>query len=330
MTTETLTVLFTDIVGSTELFASLDRRRGGLVLSDHFALLGEEIEHRGGRAVKNLGDGLMVVFPCGRDAIECAVAMQRATARQPGGDGRAALSIRVGISSGDVRVENGDCFGPAVVEASRLCDRARGTQVLLSESTRLLARDYQRLGEVGQLDLKGLPEPTRVWEAHWSPDIAAPVRVVLADDAVLVREGIRLVLEDAGIEVVGQTSDSRGLMRLIGELRPDLAIVDVRMPPTHTIEGLEAAEQIRAQHPATHVLVLSMEIEPRYAARLHASSPTGIGYLLKERVANVREFAEAARRVAAGGTAFEPSFGIPDRQSQPHARIADNGTEDAA
>jgi class 3 adenylate cyclase/CheY-like chemotaxis protein len=304
---QTMTFLFTDIVGSTELLARLEQRKGERLLSGHFRVLRDQIERRGGRVVKTLGDGLMAAFITARDAIECAVAIQRASACQINGTAHGPLSIRVGVSSGDVLVDDGDCFGLPVVEASRLCASANGGQIFVAESTRLLTREYGPIGEVGQLELKGLPEPTTVWEAQWPPN-ALRVRAVLADDAVLMREGIAHVLEAAGIEVVGQASDAHELLRLIDELRPDLAIVDVRMPPTHSVEGLEAAERIRAEHPATGVLILTMEVDPRYAARLRASGPTGIGYLLKERVIDTREFADAARRVAAGGTAFEPAL----------------------
>lgn len=122
-----------------------------------------------------------------------------------------------------------------------------------------------------------------------------------------MREGIAHVLEEAGVEVVGQASDGEELVRLTSELRPDAAIVDVRMPPTHTTEGLEAAEELRARYPRLGVLVLSQEVEAHSAGRLLAAARTGVGYLLKERVANLREFADAVRRVAAGGTAFEAS-----------------------
>jgi DNA-binding NarL/FixJ family response regulator len=131
------------------------------------------------------------------------------------------------------------------------------------------------------------------------------VRAVLADDAALMREGIALVLASAGIEIVGQATNAEELLQLSQDLQPDLAIVDVHMPPTDAIQGLEAAIRIREKHPRTNVLLLSADFEPRYAQRLLAASPAGVGYLVKERVSDVTEFAAAARRVAAGGVAFE-------------------------
>ncbi len=126
------------------------------------------------------------------------------------------------------------------------------------------------------------------------------MRVVIADDAVLVREGIARLLGDAGFEIVGQAGEARELMILVRDRRPDVAIVDIRMPPTNTDEGLIAAREIRARHPETAVLVLSQHLEPSYAMRLLKDAPGGVGYLLKERVGRTDELADAIRRVASG------------------------------
>ena len=132
------------------------------------------------------------------------------------------------------------------------------------------------------------------------------IRVVIAEDSVLLREGIARLLEDAGFEVVGQAGDAEDLMRKVGAHKPDVAVVDVRMPPTHTDEGLRAAIEIRRGHPRTGMLMLSQYIETMYAARLLGGNAAGVGYLLKDRVADVAEFADALARVAAGGTALDP------------------------
>jgi CheY-like chemotaxis protein len=306
MAGRTLTLLFSDIVGSTELLSNLDEGRGARLRQLHLDAMRHEVERHGGRVVKSLGDGVMASFDAAQAGIECGVAMQRTAAHGPRDVKGEPLSIRIGLSSGDVHVEAGDCFGSAVIEASRLCAHATGGQVLVAESTRLLARSHKPLTEIGQLDLKGLPEPTGVWVADWSVDHGGRVRVVLADDAVLVREGIARVLEERGIDVLAQAGDAAELLRATATLRPDLAIVDLRMPPTRTDEGLKAAETLLARHPRTSVLILSQDIESHYAERLLSASQTGVGYLLKERVADTREFADAVRHVATGGTAFEP------------------------
>ena len=126
------------------------------------------------------------------------------------------------------------------------------------------------------------------------------MRIVIADDAALVREGLARLLSDAGFDVAGQAADATGLRRLVRELEPDLAIVDIRMPPTYTDEGLVAAREIRISHPEIGVLVLSQHLEPGYALRLIEESPARVGYLLKERVARVEELTGALRRLAAG------------------------------
>jgi DNA-binding NarL/FixJ family response regulator len=126
------------------------------------------------------------------------------------------------------------------------------------------------------------------------------MRVVIADDAALVREGLALLLAGAGFEIVGEARDVDGLMALVREKKPDLAIVDIRMPPTHTDEGIVAAALIRGHHPDTGVLVLSQHLEPRYAMRLLEHTPSRIGYLLKERIARVEELTDAIRRIDAG------------------------------
>jgi DNA-binding NarL/FixJ family response regulator len=133
------------------------------------------------------------------------------------------------------------------------------------------------------------------------------MRVVLADDSVLLREGIARLLEDAGFEVVGQAGDPDQLMLKVRSYSPDVAIVDIRMPPTHTDEGLRAAREIRENHPGTGVLVLSQYVEAEYALDLLSESAEGVGYLLKDRVADIGEFAAAVRRVGEGGSALDPT-----------------------
>jgi DNA-binding NarL/FixJ family response regulator len=132
------------------------------------------------------------------------------------------------------------------------------------------------------------------------------LRVVIADDSVLLREGIARLLEDSGFEVVGQAGDGEDLLRKVGAHKPDVAVVDVRMPPTHSDEGLRAARRIRAEHPHTAVLVLSQYVDEASALDLLADSSESVGYLLKDRIADVASFTDAVRRVADGGSALDP------------------------
>ena len=134
----------------------------------------------------------------------------------------------------------------------------------------------------------------------------APLRIGLADDAVLLREALAASLQAAGFDVVGQAGDVDGLLALARSATPDVLVVDVRMPPTHTTEGLEAAQLIRREQPGMAILLLSQYIETRYAVELLRDDPSGIGYLLKDRVARIDDLADAVRRVAAGGSVIDP------------------------
>ena len=134
---------------------------------------------------------------------------------------------------------------------------------------------------------------------------SAAVRVVIVEDQALLREGIVALLAENGIEVVAQAEDGPGLQRIVDGHRPDLAICDVRLPPTFTDEGIRAALEARRRHPDLAVLVLSQYVEPVYTGELLASGESGVGYLLKERVSEVRTFVESVKRVAGGGTALD-------------------------
>jgi DNA-binding NarL/FixJ family response regulator len=134
------------------------------------------------------------------------------------------------------------------------------------------------------------------------------LRVAIAEDTVLLREGIARLLEEAGFEIVGQSSTADDLLLKVRSYHPDVAIVDIRMPPTHTDEGLQAAKTIREQHPDVGVLVLSEYLEPAYAMEVISDNAEGVGYLLKQRVSELDEFASAVRRVAEGGSALDPEI----------------------
>lgn len=132
------------------------------------------------------------------------------------------------------------------------------------------------------------------------------MKVVIADDSVLLREGLVRLLEEYGFDVAGQAGDAEDLLRKVGAHKPDVAVIDVRMPPTHTDEGLRAARRIRAEHPGCGVLVLSQYVDEGYALDLLSESTESTGYLLKDRIADIDTFTEAVRRVANGGSALDP------------------------
>ena len=159
---------------------------------------------------------------------------------------------------------------------------------------------------------------------------AGRLRVVLAEDDVLLREGVASLLDQAGFEVTGQAGDADGLLALVRETRPDLVVVDIRMPPTRTTEGLEAAQAIRRQFPQTAILVLSAHVDVEHATELLASG-RGIGYLLKRRVADVAEFLDTIDRVAKGGSVVDPALvaelvGV-QRRSDPLAALSSRERE---
>ncbi|HJG92789.1 response regulator transcription factor [Brachybacterium massiliense] len=138
-------------------------------------------------------------------------------------------------------------------------------------------------------------------------ETGSPLSVVLADDAVLLREGVRSLLEDEGIEVLASVGDGEQLLEEVARHRPQLAIVDVRMPPTHTDEGLVAALRLKREHPQVGVLMLSQHVAREYASELLSAEAPGIGYLLKDRVTEIDGFLDAVHRVAGGGTVIDPA-----------------------
>jgi DNA-binding NarL/FixJ family response regulator len=151
------------------------------------------------------------------------------------------------------------------------------------------------------------------------------VRVVVADDSVILREGLARLLVEAGFEVAGQAGDARELLELVESERPDVAIVDIRMPPTHTDEGLQAAREIRSREPGIGILVLSQYVRPSYALELLSGGTEGVGYLLKDRVSDLDELAGSVRRVGEGGSVLDPTV-VAQLVDRP--RPADDPLED--
>jgi class 3 adenylate cyclase/CheY-like chemotaxis protein len=299
--------MFTDLVSSTELFAALGAADASRFAARHFAGLRDALGvHRGGE-VKTLGDGLMAGFDSVADAIDCAVTMQRAVEGHNRQLPAHRVAMRVGISTGEATVTDGDYFGPPVVEASRLCAAAGPGGILIADVTRILAgTTRQRLEPAGALPLKGLNAATIAWRVEWDADEESGLRVALVDDSALLRQGIAAALRSEGIEVVLEAADAGELLGRLELARPHVVVVDVRMPPTHTTEGLDAAREIKRRLPKIGVLVLSASIDAGAACRLLREVSDGIGYLLKERVADVGELTAAIRTVAGGGTAIDP------------------------
>jgi CheY-like chemotaxis protein len=235
--------------------------------------------------------------------------MQRAFQAATRG-GEPMLGLRAGLATGDVTEEDGDAFGFPVIIASRLCALAQPGQVLLPAGMRdLLGPAAHALRDAGELELKGIGAPVPALELAWEQSGGAGVRVVLADDATLVREGLARLLESEGIEVVAQVADGPSALAAVERERPHVAVLDVRMPPGGDTEGLRVAQELLANGTEAGIILLSTHLNAEYAKTLAAAAGgRGVGYLAKERVADIDEFATAVRTVAAGGTAFDASF----------------------
>jgi DNA-binding NarL/FixJ family response regulator len=235
------------------------------------------------------------------------------------------LPVGIGMDAGDAVAVDGGYRGGALDVAARLCGLAGPGEVLVSQVVRHLAGTLEGLTyqDRGSIQLRHLPEPVRVIRIAPleddpayrfaslgvpSDDIAtaARLRIVVADDSVLFREGVVRVLTEAGFDVVGQAGDGEELLDLVRSDPPDLVITDIRMPPTNTDEGLVAAKQVRDEFPAIGVVVLSQYVETHHAMNLLADSAAGIGYVLKDRVAHVADFADAVRRVSRGQSVIDP------------------------
>ena len=310
----TLTFFFSDIEDSSGLADRLGAAYAG-VLSEARQLQRRAIEKAGGREVDCRGDELFSVFADPASAGSAALEIQRALHSRvwPANE---SVRVRVGLHCGEAE-RSGDGFvGLDVHRASRICQAAHGGQVLASEEAS--AGLGLAVRELGEFDFRGLRDPERIFQlavegltAEFPPlrNVSPHLRhisAVIADDSTLLREGLARLLEESEIDVVGQARNADELMLKVRSYHPDVAIVDIRMPPTQTDEGIRAAKEIRAKHPDTGVLVLSQHVAHTYAVELLAESAQGLGYLLKDRVADVEEFTAAVHRVAEGGSALDP------------------------
>jgi DNA-binding NarL/FixJ family response regulator/class 3 adenylate cyclase len=315
-----VTLLFVDIEDST---GHVQRLGAGYirVLEEFRSVVRGAVAEAGGHEVDCRADELFAAFGRPEDAVAAAVSAQKLLAN-------AVVKARMGIHTGRPALSATTYYGVDVHRAARICDAGRGGQILLSVDTHAALNGDLEVRDLGAHELRGLPAPERILQLvvpgleldfaplrldreteHEVPEEAekASLRVVLAEDSVLLREGIARLLEDGGFEVVGQAGNADELMLKVRSYSPDVALVDIRMPPTHTDEGLRAAKEIREKHPETGVLVLSQYVEAGYAMELLSESAEGVGYLLKDRISDVDDFRAAVRRVAEGGSALDPA-----------------------
>jgi serine/threonine-protein kinase len=339
----TVTFLLTDIEGSTRLLARLGERYTK-VLSDHQRLLRRAFADASGREIDTQGDAFLAVFNRAKDALAAALAGQRALVTHPWPDG-VHVQVRMGLHTGEPAATRDRYIGLALHRAARICAAGHGGQILLSRATYAILADdvlpdltFQDLGEHG---LKDLDRPEQIYQLlvpdlprlfpplrtvarstserlglsdrALEPADALPVakralRVVVADDSVLLREGLSRLLAEAGLDVLASAPDADELLRQIGRVQPDVALTDIKMPPTHVDEGLVAATEIRRLHPKVGVLVLSHYLDSDYAMRLLEEYPERVGYLLKDRVYDVAVLADAIRRIAEGECVVDPTI----------------------
>jgi DNA-binding NarL/FixJ family response regulator/class 3 adenylate cyclase len=313
----TVTFLLADVEGSTALQqnAQVDYP---VVIGRIRDLLRSALSGNGGHEVDAVGDELLAAFTEHGRAVDAALEAQRAM-RDAEWPEDVSVRVRIGLHTGTPSIGVEGYTGVDVVRASRIANAGHGGQIVFSAAT-LEACGHVPHRDLGEHQLEGLPEPVRVYQllADDLPRDFPPLRktiatlgnsitVVLADDTVLLREGVARLLGESGFDVVAQSGNAEDLLRHVAMHKPQVAIVDIRMPPTHTDEGLRAAREIRERFPGTGVLVLSQYVESAYALDLLSESAEGVGYLLKDRVADVEQFASAVRRVAEGGSALDPA-----------------------
>jgi DNA-binding NarL/FixJ family response regulator/class 3 adenylate cyclase len=305
-----VTLLFTDLVGSASLFERHSDEAADAVRREHFDALRRAVAEHGGREVKSTGDGLMVAFPSAVSALRCAVEMQRAAAAE------GELELRIGLDAGEPLPEGDDLYGTPVIVASRLCDAAGAGEILASEIVCKIAgpRISEAIQPVGALKLRGTGERVAAAQVRWRegadthrpaqpPAPARQISVVVADDQQLVRSGFRVILDaEPDIKVVGEARDGRSVLDIVSRTRPDVALMDIRMPE---LDGLKAAERILSEPELdTAVLMLTTFDLDQYiyeALRIGAS-----GFLLKDTPAD--RLLDAVRVAAAGDALLAPSI----------------------
>jgi DNA-binding NarL/FixJ family response regulator/class 3 adenylate cyclase len=323
--------LFADLRGYTEYVEAHGDAAAASLLTTYRALVRDVVARHRGAEIRTEGDSFYVVFPSASSAVQCGLAIARAAADASGADGDARISVGVGIHAGETADHPEGYVGSAVNIAARVCAYASPGDVLVTDTVRSLTRTVLpvRFVRRGTPALKGISEPIAVFRVEPAGDrpsvgkagsqsprplddrparARGVLRVVIADDELLLREGLARLLVDSGFDVVGKAGSAEELLRRVEETRPDIAVVDIKMPPTHTDEGLVAAQEIRRAYPDTGVLVLSHYLESSYAMRLLEQHSERVGYLLKERVSDVAVLADALRRIAEGESVLDPTI----------------------
>jgi DNA-binding NarL/FixJ family response regulator/class 3 adenylate cyclase len=316
------TFLIADVRGYTSFTEERGDEAASALASRLSDIANQAVEASGGTVVELRGDEVLAAFDSARRAIGAAIDLQRRLADATFSDESLPLPTGIGLDAGEaVPVQHG-YRGGALNLAARLCGMAGPGEILASQEVVHLAGRMPDVAfeDRGEVQLKNVSQPVRVLRVVPADDdpaerfaqlrstAASPaqLRVAIADDSVLVREVLVRVLTDAGCEIVSQSQDGEALTAAVREDPPDVVVTDIRMPPTHTNEGMRAALSIRSEFPQVAVLVLSQYVETRSAMDLLEANPQGVGYLLKDRISDIGELGDAVRRVAAGGTVVDP------------------------
>ncbi len=311
------TFMIADVRGYTSYTQTYGDEAAGRLAAGFAAITREVVEGASGTLLELRGDEALSVFGSARDAIDAAVALQQRFVTETVRDADMPLLVGIGIDVGEAVPVEGGYRGGALNLAARLCSLAAPGEILASTITTHLAGpmegvEYQSRGETR---LKGMHEEVPVVRVHPVDDpisrlsgstAVKAMRVAVADDSVLLREGVVRVLKESGFTITAQAGDADELVAAVGFDPPDVVVTDIRMPPSYTDEGLQAAHKIRARHPEVGVLLLSQYVETEFAVELVSAGAQRLGYLLKDRVANVQEFTDAVRRVGAGGSVIDP------------------------
>jgi DNA-binding NarL/FixJ family response regulator/class 3 adenylate cyclase len=313
----TVTFLLADVEGSSAMQGN-ERVDYPVVIGRIRSILRHAVRENAGHEIDAVGDELLAAFSDAGRAVNAAFEAQRAM-RDEDWPELVPVRVRIGLHTGTPSIGVEGYTGIDLVRTSRIANAGHGGQILASAAT-VSAVEGIATRDLGQQQLERLPQPEHIYQLladdlpqdfpalrNTSSTVGKSIRVALADDSVLLREGVARLLTESGFEVVSQAGNAEDLLRHVGLHKPDVAVVDIRMPPTHTDEGLRAARTIRERFPDTGVLVLSQYVESGYALDLLSESAEGVGYLLKDRVSDVEQFAESVRRVAEGGSALDPA-----------------------
>lgn len=311
------TFMIADIRGYTSYTQTWGDEAAGRLAAEFAAITREVVEQASGELLELRGDEALSVFGSSRDAIEAAVSLQDRFVAEAIRDADMPLLVGIGLDVGEAVPVEGGYRGAALNLAARLCSLAAPGEILASAVTTQLAGPMEGIDyeERGGTRLKGMSGEVPVVRICPVDDpirrlagkrATRAMRVAVADDSVLLREGVVRVLKESGFTITAQAGDADELLAAVTADPPDVVVTDIRMPPTYTDEGLEGAHQIRARFPDVGVLLLSQYVETDFAVELVSAGAARLGYLLKDRVADVQEFTDAVRRVGSGGSVIDP------------------------